>query len=115
MKNPLSPLAIGAPAANEPCTLHKVHYPSVVVTYPWYELPNALLNELTGETVWYDEPIAWVCGTGLDSLLVCVDYMLGRGPAPSPRVGPATWNLAHDVIIAFSQRVLEIAASPVLP
>lgn len=64
------------------CELHKVHHPSVAVTY---------------EILVGDEKVI-LCGTGLDNLKACVQYM-HDGEMPGAKIGRATWDLAQKVVL----------------
>lgn len=66
------------------CALHRVHHPSVARVFPLV---------IDGEEI-------LICGTGLDNLAICVDYMRGGGAAPEARVGKETWDLAQRVLAA---------------
>lgn len=66
------------------CDLHRVHHPSVAKLH---------LISVDGQEI-------GLCGTGLDNLRICVDYMRGDGPSPAARIGKETWDLAQQVIAA---------------
>lgn len=98
MTQPLSPLSIASP--DEQCALHKVHHPTVALTYPVFEFLPQLQVELFGEVI---DPsvLMFVCATGLDNLMLCVDYMLGRGPSPQVRIGADTWEVARGLVTRY--------------
>jgi hypothetical protein len=84
------------------CAVHSVHHPSVAKIIDLPLLPQSLQAELQVGAV--DVETVSICPTGAANVEVCWKYMLGRGPAPEVRLGPATWDLAQRIVHNYEQR-----------
>lgn len=76
-----------APAAEQPCQLHRYHFPRVCRTQHHHSKPAYLQLRVYGDVRY--GPDLFVCGTGHDSIHAWLDWLLGEARKPDPEPGRA--------------------------